>query len=47
MSAEFMGAAYRVGHDLIPDNIGSYTISDIFSGEKFFLTSLWRPQATR
>jgi hypothetical protein len=37
ISTEFATAAYRFGHDFIPDKLGSFATVDLFDGERFFL----------
>ena len=35
MGVEF-SVCYRMGHDLIPDNVGPFAVKDIFQGERYF-----------
>jgi len=37
VSVEFAAAAYRFGHDMVPDNMGSIKTVDLFGGEKYLL----------
>lgn len=37
ITVEFATAAYRLGHDFVPDKIGTFSTKNIFNGQDFFL----------
>eukprot|EP00892_Ulva_mutabilis_P000383 jgi/Ulvmu1/10345/UM061_0028.1 len=37
ITVEFATAAYRMGHDFVPDKIGTFSTKNIFNGQDFFL----------
>lgn len=36
LTVEFSTAAYRFGHDLVPDKLGPHPTVELFDGNKFF-----------